>query len=242
MAMNDSNLRINGVKLTMKSKMQNNEGFGLLAIVVAVAVVALIGFGGWYVWQARMKNSQTTQTTIHNQTNTTNNQGSAQLAKVTFLNGQLQTVLPSGWTKSDDTTVTQVIDGKTFEMGFSVAGYNAGAAPTGSIDPTINIDPLAINWQASTSDAVPFSVLKAVTTTKGTTLYVVETPDHQVSVSTCQPTQFKACSIKVNGAYIYSLLAHHEPTDQTQRELDFNDPDTTKALDDFIVVVQNLNI
>ena len=58
-----------------KSRAQDSEGFGLLAIIVALAVVAFIVIGGWYVWQARMKNSQTTTATTHSPT--TNNQASS---------------------------------------------------------------------------------------------------------------------------------------------------------------------
>ena len=231
----------------MESKTRSSGGFGLLGIVVILAVVALVGLGGWYVWQARTHkssptNTTTTGTTSSNPTSSTNNQTTQQLPSVTLLNGQIQTVLPSGWTKSDENTLTQVIDGKTFNVSFAVGGYNAGTAPTGSVDPIINIDLLDVNWQASTSDAVPFSTLKTVTTAKGTTLYVVETPDHQASISTCKPTEFQACSIRINGKYIYSLLSHHEPTDQTPRALDFNDSSTTKAVNDFIVIAQNLNL
>lgn len=230
----------------MENKTQSSDGFGLLGIVVALAVVALVSCGGWYVWQARTHKSNPTNTTTagttSSNTSPTNNQISQQLPSVALLNGQLQTVLPSGWAKNDDNTLTQVIGGKTFSVGFAIGGYNAGTASTGSVDPIINIDLLDVNWQASTSDAVPFSILKTVTTAQGTTLYVVETPDHQASISTCKPTEFQACSIKINGKYVYSLLSHHEPTDQTPRELDFNDPATIKAVNAFIVIAQNLNL
>ncbi|HKX73129.1 MAG TPA: PsbP-related protein [Candidatus Saccharimonadales bacterium] len=44
-------------------KSRNQQGFGVVEVIVIVVILAIIGAGGWYVWQAQNKPTQSQSTT-----------------------------------------------------------------------------------------------------------------------------------------------------------------------------------
>ncbi len=158
------------------------------------------------------------------QNNVENNQLSpigSQSNIVSLLNNSIHTYLPDGWTPSRDRMVFKTVNEKNYRIGFQL-----------NPDDYLKGDVYAKNVQT----------IKKTKTSIGTDVYVIKTADSFVSVSSCQPSQDKGCSLPRGNEFLFILLNEYQPGDQYVRELNFSDPDTNKIIDDFISIIESSDI
>lgn len=82
----------------------NNQGFGLVGILVVVVVAVLVGFSGWYVWQKNHDDKKTSNTSSTSKTDTSKNlhtptteDDTASWTSITTQGGAFTMRVPDGW-------------------------------------------------------------------------------------------------------------------------------------------------
>ena len=223
------------------NKIKKNEaGFSAVEIVLVLVIVGLIGVVGFMVYKNHNKAKDSTTKTSSRQIVQNKISSSAttkQTAVTTQIGiGNLTAVLPDGWSAdnsicSKDTLYcyTKTIGGKLYVLSFMYKDV----VDNGTTGLTVNdsINPYGSN-----------SVIKSVTTSKGTTLYVVRSgsqTEGNLVVSSTKPNPTN--SVIPFGAYKLGISVGIG-TGQSVAGIDFSANGASEITDDFVSITSSLNL
>lgn len=226
---------------------RNENGFSAVEVVLVLVIVGLIGVVGFMVYKNHNKTrdgittanttkaSTTTQPKTATQTTTDTQKPTTQLGI-----GSLATVLPDGWSADNSicnkdvySCYTKTLNGKTYVLAFM---YKDVTQQTN----TGTVTGLTVNDSINPYDSN--SVIKTVTTSKGTTLYVVRSgsqTEGKLVASSAKPNPTNA--VVPFGAYKLGISVGIG-TGQSVAGIDFSANGASEITDDFVSIVSSLNL
>ncbi len=200
-------------------KFGKNSGFGVVAIILAILIIGTLGFVGWRFGDAN-KVRQNDQETNQSKGNDERIDPIKPSEEVSLLNGQLKTQAPTGWSKSSEGQLRKKIDSKTYVAEFQLT----------------DTDYLTGNYAGN------MSINQRTKTAKKTQIFIIKTVNGYISISSCEPSDQKACSLRLNGRPLFILLHAYQQGDQYARELNFEDPYTIQVVKEFVAIAEGLNL
>lgn len=228
--------------------MKRQNGFGVVEIIIVIVVIALIGAVGW-LFLNRAQNQASDKTTGNSQQNMAETPKETEQKPTTQIGiGELAAHLPAGW-KADDTVCskdtyacyTKTINDTTYLLGFMYKDVvNVDNDGDENVGMTVNdsINPYDDN-----------SVVKTVTTAKGTTLYIVKsvgmtgeagrTGEGALVVSSAKPSPTN--SVVPYGAYKLGISVK-VANRQALGDIDFSAKGVDEIIDDFQVIAESLSL